>query len=137
MARGKLYALILFVSSAGYAWLGWNLYNHVNHGDERFTVCLFKSLTGIPCPACGATRSIQAILQADISNALFINPLGFLLFAALIILPLWVTSDLLRKQNTFHRFYTFAEAKLAQKIIALPAIALITANWVWSICKHL
>lgn len=137
MTRRQLYSLILVISSAGYAWLGWNLYTHAAHGDEHFTVCMFKSLTGIPCPACGTTRSILSVLHADFSNALLINPLGILLFAAMIVLPLWVITDMLRRQNSFFRFYAFAEAKLAQRAIALPAIALISANWIWNIYKHL
>ena len=137
MTRRKLYTLILVISSAGYAWLGWNLFTHATHGDEHVTVCMFKSLTGIPCPACGATRSILALLHADFSNAFLINPLGFLLMAALIVLPPWITADLLKRENSFFRFYCATEKKLTQKAIAFPAIALISANWIWNICKHL
>jgi hypothetical protein len=137
MTRSKLYTLILVISSAGYAWLGWNLFTHATHGDEHFTVCMFKSLTGIPCPACGVTRSILSLMHADFSNAFLINPLGFFLLAALIILPVWVSADLLKKANSFFRFYIAAEKKLAQKVIALPAIVLISANWIWNIYKHL
>jgi len=137
MTRRKLYTLILVISSAGYAWLGWNLLNHATQSGEHYTLCIFKWLTGIPCPACGATRSVMSLLHADFLNALLINPLGFLLLAALIVLPLWVATDLLKKQNSFFRFYAFAETKLTQKAVALPAIALISANWIWNICKHL
>ena len=137
MTRRKLYTLILVISSAGYAWLGWNLFSHANHADEHFTVCLFKSLTGIPCPACGATRSILSLLHADILNALLINPLGLVLLATLVVLPIWVLADLRKGENSFFNFYAWAEKKLAQRVIAIPAIILISANWIWNIYKHL
>jgi Protein of unknown function (DUF2752) len=31
--------------------------------------CLFKAATGIPCPGCGVTRSIVALLHGDFSHA--------------------------------------------------------------------
>jgi len=31
--------------------------------------CLFKAATGLPCPGCGVTRSIVAILRGDFSHA--------------------------------------------------------------------
>lgn len=44
-------------------------------------LCLFRSLTGLPCPFCGTTRSIGSILQGDFGSALGLNPLGFLVMA--------------------------------------------------------
>lgn len=48
-------------------------------------LCLFRNLTGLPCPFCGTTRSIGSILQGDLGMALGFNPLGFLvIFGALV-----------------------------------------------------
>jgi uncharacterized membrane protein YfcA len=40
-------------------------------------LCLFRNLTGLPCPFCGTTRSVGSILQGNLDAALAFNPLGF------------------------------------------------------------
>ena len=50
------------------------------------SVCLFRNVTGLPCPFCGSTRSVGHILQGEFSAALFSNPLGYFGLAFLILL---------------------------------------------------
>jgi hypothetical protein len=48
-----------------------------------FRPCVFRSLTGIPCPTCGTTRAATAFLDGDLITAFAANPLattGGLLF---------------------------------------------------------
>jgi len=47
--------------------------------------CVFKGLTGIPCPTCGSTRSVIHLSHGDISAALFMNPLSALFMSAAVI----------------------------------------------------
>jgi Protein of unknown function (DUF2752) len=47
--------------------------------------CFFRSLTGFPCPACGATRAALALSRFDLLAAWVSNPLvtiGYLFFLA-------------------------------------------------------
>jgi len=37
--------------------------------------CLFRLLTGIPCPTCGSTRATVSLLHGDFPGALAYNPL--------------------------------------------------------------
>jgi len=37
--------------------------------------CLFRAVTGIPCPTCGGTRALLALARLDIPAALAWNPL--------------------------------------------------------------
>jgi hypothetical protein len=37
--------------------------------------CVFKGLTGIPCPTCGSTRSVVHLSHGDILSAFTMNPL--------------------------------------------------------------
>jgi hypothetical protein len=55
--------------------------------------CLFHSTTGVPCPTCGATRSVLALLEGDLPRAVTFNPLVFAATVVFvlggIIAPLW------------------------------------------------
>ncbi len=101
-----------------------------------YDVCLIHHFAHIPCPACGSTRSVLALMQGDIAGGIYWNPLGFLMFALLIILPFWIGYDLVLKKETLFRFYHLFEDTLRRKWVAIPAIALILANWVWNIWKN-
>jgi len=46
--------------------------------------CLFEHLLGIPCPGCGITTSLFAILTGNLVAAWSANPCGFLVFASLL-----------------------------------------------------
>ncbi len=37
--------------------------------------CLFRALTGVPCPTCGGTRALLALVRFDVPSALAWNPL--------------------------------------------------------------
>jgi Protein of unknown function (DUF2752) len=45
--------------------------------------CAFHWMTGIPCPGCGLTRSILALLQGRLKDSVLLHPFGPLLFLAL------------------------------------------------------
>jgi hypothetical protein len=67
------------------------------------SVCLFRNVTGLPCPFCGSTRSVGHILQGEFSAALYSNPLGYFGLAFLVVLfisPSTIkgTSDYLAKK---------------------------------------
>jgi hypothetical protein len=38
--------------------------------------CLFKRLTGLPCPTCGATRAALALARFDFGAAFAVSPLA-------------------------------------------------------------
>jgi Protein of unknown function (DUF2752) len=44
--------------------------------------CAFKGLTGIPCPTCGATRSVVYLARGEITASLVMNPLVSVCFIA-------------------------------------------------------
>lgn len=43
--------------------------------------CPWRSLTGLPCPLCGMTRSVTACVHLDFGRALATNPAGPLVVA--------------------------------------------------------
>ncbi len=40
--------------------------------------CVFRALTGVPCPTCGTTRAAIAFLSGDLAAAFAANPLAVL-----------------------------------------------------------
>jgi hypothetical protein len=48
--------------------------------------CLFRLLTGIPCPGCGMTRSLMALWRGDLLTSFRYHPLGPPLFLACLFL---------------------------------------------------
>ena len=133
ISRKNLYILIMLFCVSGYSWL-------VMHLDSRWvnvvgSVCVFKKVTGIPCPSCGATRSMIALISGDLINGVLWNPIGLLLLGGLVIFPFWLLHDLALKKNSFHVFYASVEKTIRQKRIAWPLIVLVLLNWCWNIYK--
>lgn len=95
-----------------------------------------KNLTGIPCPSCGATRSVDSIFTGNLYQALLFNPLGYVIFLALLILPFWITLDIVQKNDSLWDFYKKTELVLRRKIVAIPLITLVIINWIWNIYKN-
>ncbi|MCE5325696.1 MAG: DUF2752 domain-containing protein [Planctomycetaceae bacterium] len=60
------------------------------------TTCLLKRLTGLPCPACGGTRSFVCLLHGDILAAVAFNPLAAII--CLLAAAALVVRMLLRRQ---------------------------------------
>lgn len=50
-----------------------------------FWQCPFKAIFGVPCPGCGTTRALVALLKGNFGDAFHINPLGIFATIAIII----------------------------------------------------
>ena len=61
--------------------------------------CLFKTVTGISCPACGMTRAFISILDFDFLEACYHNLLSIPLFLFLIFSFIMLVKDFI--QNRF------------------------------------
>jgi len=48
------------------------------HFHQPVQLCLFKRLTGVPCPTCGFTRGAISLLSGHIAQAWLYNPLLYL-----------------------------------------------------------
>lgn len=126
--RNQLYALILIACCAGYLWV---------LTAPKSEICLIKYVTGVPCPSCGSTRSVSALMEGDFLHALYINPLGLIVATIMLIAPLWIIFDLISKRASFYAFYKNTENWLKNRPIAIILVALVLANWIWNIMKGL
>ena len=132
--RGRLYPLLLFLSACGYVWLC------VSNDGSRgvaWSGCLFKTIFHIPCPSCGNTRAVRAVFHGQWLDALYYNPLGLLLAAMMVVVPIWIVADLLIGSSSFLKAYLFVEKKLRKWPYALTGIAAILINWIWNLVKYI
>ncbi|WP_318349878.1 DUF2752 domain-containing protein [Aquipluma nitroreducens] len=136
MVRNRLYVLVSTACATGYIWLFINYHRNISESIEP-GVCLFKRITGIPCPSCGSTRSVLSILKGDFVGALFWNPFGVIIMSILILAPLWILYDIVLRKDSLLQVYNRSEIFLRQKWIAIPLILLVILNWIWNIYKGL
>ena len=136
LSRNHFYTYLSAACLVGYGWL--LLIGRLKPEEigTSYDVCLIHHFAHIPCPACGSTRSVLALMHGDIAGGIYWNPLGFIMFALLIALPFWIGYDLALKKETLFKFYHLFEDTLRRKWVVIPAIALILANWVWNIWKN-
>jgi len=137
MSKKNLYIFLIGLSIAGYSWLAWNVIDQTKH-SSTLPICMFKELTGLPCPSCGTTRAIISLMQGNFRESLFINPFGIIAALALLIIPFWILADVLRNNDSFFRYYRKGESFFIRKRwLSFCAILVVMLNWFWNLSKGL
>jgi len=134
LLKQRFYLLYLaFLALAGF----WLLLYRFNLWPNTFSICFFKSVTGIACPGCGTTRAVNFFLVGDFLNAIKINPLGLGVSLLLAISVLIFFVDLFSGREHLKILVLKSELVLKQNRFLLPVLTIISANWFWSIMKGL
>lgn len=136
MSKQRLYQLVILLSILAYGWLIYNSF-FLSTNEEGITVCWFKTISGLPCPACGSTSGIVEIFKGNFHKAFHYNPFAFSSLLILIISSFWVIYDLIFKKDSFYKFYLTVNNKLKKKRIIIPIILLFLIIWAWNIYKFL
>lgn len=97
------------------------------------TVCIFKNVTGVPCPACGSIRATLLLLHGEIWESALVNPFGIVTNILIIVSIIWMIIDILKDKETYIPFF---KKKWNKKII-ITVFIIIIANWIWNIEKGL
>lgn len=101
-------------------------------GETAFNShCLFRRVTGFPCPGCGTGRGLLLLLKGDFLNAWWMNPFSYLLFFAGIFLPGWIMRDLIQKKRSLEFFLQ----KPWPLKIQMSMFSLLGINWIWNFLK--
>lgn len=134
-SQRMVYRMLWALCAASYLWLSWQWLKPPTGISP--TVCPVKLVSGVPCPACGTTRSMLAVLSGHLAEALWINPLGFLAAAMVALLPFWLVWDALTGEKSLFLAYRRAETQIQQPVVAVTLAVLIICNWIWNIHKDL
>ncbi len=82
--------------------------------------CPLLTMTGVPCPFCGMTRSVRSIARLDVGASLRFQPFGLVaLVCGLIILGLWAVP----------RTRAIAVVRVPLVIV----FAALVGSWIWNI----
>ncbi|MDZ4667828.1 MAG: DUF2752 domain-containing protein [bacterium] len=133
----KAKRIFILLILAAYVWLFFNLWfpptAEIMGGIP--SVCFIKQITGYPCPSCGTTRAVLAILHGEWLNGLLLNPFAYIVLPFMAIIPLWIAFDHLNKSNTLEVIYRQTERCISKTKTAIVLLLLLLANWVWNFYK--
>jgi hypothetical protein len=93
--------------------------------------CLFRKLTGLPCPTCGATRSVVHLAHGDISLAFMMNPLAAAGILIAIFFFFYSIITLLFELPRFRVLLRESESKA----IRWGSVALLLAQWLYLLMR--
>jgi hypothetical protein len=90
------------------------------------TFCVFKGLTGLPCPTCGTTRALGRLFVLDFEGALALNPFTTLLA---VLVGAWALADLALLPR--RRALGVRVSRRLAFALRVSALLLFLLNWVY------
>jgi len=91
--------------------------------------CAFRAITGCPCPTCGATRCVIALVHGHIGQALGWNPMVFTGLALLALFNVYAAAVLVGRLPRLRISLNGWEGR----VIRVASVLLVAANWTYEI----
>jgi hypothetical protein len=120
--------LVIFLITGGYLAL---ILSDTFSDHTYHTHCLFKLITGIPCPGCGMGRATLALFKGDIPLSFSYNILSIPFTLAVLISLGWLVADVLQQKE---RFFKFMQQDISKKY-KLLLFTVIMIDWVINIIR--
>ena len=92
------------------------------------TLCMFKGLTGMPCPTCGSTRAAARLFELDPGGALAMNPFTTVLAT---VIAAWAVVDVLLLPR--RRALRVGLSRSSGRAFRVVVFAAFLMNWVYLI----
>jgi hypothetical protein len=90
------------------------------------TFCVFKGMSGLPCPTCGSTRVVARLFDLDLAGALAMNPFTTLVA---VVIGAWAIADLVLLSR--RRSLRVGLSPLGVRWLRGVALVAFLANWVY------
>jgi hypothetical protein len=90
--------------------------------------CTFRTISGLPCVTCGATRGAMALVQGDVSTAFWLNPLVFVGIAAVALFDIYALIVLLAGAQ---RLRVVLPARRARSVLVAISCSALLLNWIY------
>ncbi|PIE70159.1 MAG: hypothetical protein CSA22_09295 [Deltaproteobacteria bacterium] len=107
------------------------MFQHGTWIETERTVCIFKSLTGIPCPFCGMTRAFVFAGRLRIADAFFHNPAGLLLYGYMVIYIVAGWGEVLFRKDHFRPFLDYNALTPMLRVILFSWLLMLTCHAVY------
>ena len=118
--RWAVAVVIAYLSLVGvYAWAEWAT------GVPAPSVCVFRRITGHPCPTCGSTHMVLALAHGDLRQAIGYNPL---MFAVAVLLSAQLGVRLILRR----RIVWITSARSRRTVVAGLLLAVLV-NWLYAL----
>jgi len=100
-------------------------------GDHGPVLCLFRALTGLPCPSCGMTRAFIALGHGSVSGALHYNPASPAVYASAI-----AVFGLAMAQTVMNRALLPAVWNAVRRPLVPGVVVLMGAAWILNLAQR-
>jgi hypothetical protein len=96
-----------------------------------FPRCLFRMVTGLPCPSCGLTRAFIALGHGRLAEACLQNIMSPVLLVALVAVLGVSAYETLADRSFLGPIWERVKNKVLVLVLVLSAF-----SWVWNLYKH-
>lgn len=128
--RPRYKALISLLAILG-GYISIVLLDYVNNHEHTVTFCMFRNITGIPCPGCGMGRASLSILKGNFNEAFQYNILSIPFTMFILMSVFWLIYDIWNKRDTF--FKTINRKISTNYLIVL--VVIILSSWIINIIR--
>ncbi len=95
-----------------------------------FPRCIFRAVTGWPCPSCGLTRAFIALGHGQLSEAVFLNIMSPILFVLVAAIFAGAAFEVLSGRLFLRALWERVKNQVLIAVLVLAAI-----SWAWNIFK--
>ncbi len=121
-------SIVLIFIFGGYAVFFWlNTIFSASHTD----LCIFKNVTGIPCPGCGMGRGTVELFHGNIWSALKMHPLSIPFNAGILLSIFFLIKDIVKNEFLFMEFMK----KKPPRVILVILSMILFVVWGWNIYR--
>ena len=133
MRKADFYRWVLVLSGITLGWVAFAWFYPLWTDNPAAEVCLFKGITGVPCPLCGATHAAIFTLQAQWIEAFHYHPLGVLAVFFAVVSPVWTFMDWITQRFDYYRFFQWFMGWRYSRWLLILVVLGVFIFWFWKL----